>query len=240
MADESPATSTVAPDSLVYMTGALARYDEFAEWYEQWTSDFGPSLISAHPELTPPLAGLRVLDLACGHGRLTRDLARAGAKVVGVDISAALLDRARAKDTVGIDYIQADLTRTPSWWDGHFFDGCTCELALMDIDDLSGALSTVATVLCPGGWFVASIVHPCFPGDDKGLSSWPTEGGYDAEGWWTSPDHNPNGARIRVGATHHKLSTYLNGLLNAELDLERMVEPPAPVPTFLLWRCRRL
>lgn len=221
------------------MASEAARYDEFAEWYEQWTSGFGPTLISAHPELMPPLSGLRVLDLACGHGRLTRDLARAGAKVVGVDFSVALLDRARANDSSGISYVLADVTRTPTWWDGHPFDGCTCELAMMDIDDLSGALSTVATVLRPGGWFVASIVHPCFPGNDNGLSSWPAEGDYEAEGWWTSPHHNPNGARIRVGATHRKLSTYLNGLLDAGFELERIVEPAASIPTFLLWRCRR-
>jgi 2-polyprenyl-3-methyl-5-hydroxy-6-metoxy-1,4-benzoquinol methylase len=187
----------------------------------------------------PPLAGLRVLDLACGHGRLSRDLARADAMVVGVDLSAALLDKARAKDSTGIDYVHADVTQAPGWWDGRRFDGCTCELALMDIDDLPGTLATVATVLRPGGWFVASIVHPCFPGSDNGLSSWPADSGYDAEVRWTSPDHNPDGARVRVGATHRKLSTYLNGLLDADLELERIIEPPAPVPTFLMWRCRR-
>jgi hypothetical protein len=50
---------------------------------------------------------------------------------------------------------------------------------------------------------------------------------------------NPHGARIRVGATHRKLSTYLNGLLDAGFELERIVEPAASLPTFLLWRCRR-
>jgi len=59
------------------------------------------------------------------------------------------------------------------------------------------------------------------------------------EGWWTSPDHNPDGVRIRVGATHRKLSTFLNALLDAELEAERFVEPPAPVPMYLLWRYRR-
>jgi 2-polyprenyl-3-methyl-5-hydroxy-6-metoxy-1,4-benzoquinol methylase len=221
------------------MEGTLARYDEFAEWYEHWTADFGPPLIAAQAELLPPLAGLRVLDLACGHGRLSRELARGGAEVVGVDQSAGLLDLARARDSVGVDYIQADVTEAPRWWDGRPFDGCTCELALMDIDDFAGALATVTTVVRPGGWFVASIVHPCFPGSDSGLSSWPVDGGYDDEVWWTSSDHNPNGARRRVGATHRKLATYVNGLLNARLELEFLAEPPAPVPTFLLWRCRR-
>jgi hypothetical protein len=109
----------------------------------------------------------------------------------------------------------------------------------MDIDDLPGALATVAAVLRPGGWFVASVVHPCFPGNDAGRSSWPPNGGYDAEGWWTSADHNTEGVRVRVGSTHRRLSTLLNGLLEAGLWPERFVEPSAPIPTYLLWRCRK-
>jgi len=99
----------------------------------------------------------------------------------------------------------------------------------MDIDDLAGTLSTVTTVLRPGGWFVASIVHPCFLGSERGRSSWPPGEGYEREGWWTSPEHNPDGVRIRVGATHRKLSTVLNALLEAGLDAERFAEPPAAV-----------
>jgi hypothetical protein len=149
-----------------------------------------------------------------------------------------MLAKARATGSEGIAYILADVTRHPAWWDERPFDGCTCELALMDIDDLAGTLSTVTTVLRPGGWFVASIVHPCFPGNERGQSNWPPGEGYEREGWWTSPDHNPEGVRIRVGATHRKLSTFLNALLDAGLEAERFVEPPAPVPTYLLWRCR--
>jgi SAM-dependent methyltransferase len=218
---------------------AVARYDGFAEWYAQWIGD-KPPLIAAHPELLPAVDGERVLDIACGQGRMSRYLARQGADVTGVDISAAMLGKARAAGPQDITYARADVTRPPAaWWDGRPFDGCTSELALMDIDDLAGALSTVTTVLRPGGWFVASVVHPCFPGNDTGQSSWPPEGGYEREGWWTSPDHNPEGARIRVGATHRKLSTFLNALLDAGLEAERFIEPPAPVPAFLLWRCRR-
>ena len=220
------------------MARALARYDEFAEWYEQWIGD-APSLIAAQDGLLPPVAGARVLDLACGQGRMSRYLARRGADVLGVDLSAAMLSKARAAGPAGITYLRADVTGAPTWWDGRPFDGCTCELALMDIDDLAGALATVAAVLRPGGWFVASIVHPCFPGNGRGQSSWPPEEGYDREGWWTSPGHNPDGARIRVGATHRKLSTVLNALRDAGLDAERFAEPSAPVPTYLLWRCRR-
>jgi SAM-dependent methyltransferase len=220
------------------VTLARARYDDFAEWYEQWIGD-GPPLLAAHGDLLPAMTGERVLDVACGQGRMSRYLARLGAEVVGVDISAAMLDKARVIGPEDITYVCADVTRRPAWWDGRPFGGCTCELALMDIDDLAGTLSTVATVLRPGGWFVASIVHPCFPGTEQGCSSWPPGGGYECEGWWISPDHNPAGVRIRVGATHRKLSTVLNSLRDAGLEAERFAEPPAPVPTYLMWRCRR-
>jgi SAM-dependent methyltransferase len=217
---------------------ATARYDEFADWYEQWVVD-KPPLIAAHADLLPAVTGERVLDIACGQGRMSRYLAGLGLEVTGVDISAAMLGKARATGPEDIAYICADITEHPSWWDGRPFDGCTCDLALMDIDDLAGTLSTVATVLRQGGWFVASIVHPCMPGSERGRSSWPPEGGYENEGWWISQEHNPEGVRIRVGATHRKLSTFLNALLDAGLEAERFVEPPALIPTYLLWRCRR-
>jgi 2-polyprenyl-3-methyl-5-hydroxy-6-metoxy-1,4-benzoquinol methylase len=139
-----------------------ARYDQFAEWYQQWIGD-APPLIAAHAGLLPAVTGDRVLDIACGQGRMSRYLASLGADVTGIDISAAMLGKARAAGPDNITYIHIDVTRHLAWWDGRPFDGCTCDLALMDIDDLAGTLSTVTAVLRPGGWFVASIVHRAFP-----------------------------------------------------------------------------
>jgi 2-polyprenyl-3-methyl-5-hydroxy-6-metoxy-1,4-benzoquinol methylase len=130
------------------VTQAQARYDEFAEWYEQWIGDASPR-IAAQDGLLPAVTGDRVLDIACGQGRMSRYLAMLGADVVGIDISAAMLAVARAAGPESITYLHADVTRHLSWWDGRPFDGCTC------------------------------------------------------------------------------------------LEAEHFAEPPAPVPTYLLWRCRR-
>jgi hypothetical protein len=84
------------------------------------------------------------------------------------------------------------------------------------------------------------MVHPCFPGGDVGLSSWPPERSYFDEGRWTSAAHDPDGVRSRVGSSHRTLSTYLNTLIAAGFAIDRVIEPPASAPTSLLLRCRRL
>ena len=219
------------------------RYDEIADWYSAWVGDGDGLIADGVGDLLPPtLRGARVLDVACGHGRASRGLARLGADVVGVDISAPLIASARAREveeTLGIEYHAADVVEPDKWWDGAFFDGAVCEMAVMDIDDIGGTVKAVAATLRPRGWFLISMVHPCFPGNEAGLSSWPPEQSYFFEGRWTSPDHNPDGVRLRVGSSHRTLSTYLNALVDAGFVLERVVEPPAPVPMILLLGCRR-
>src|SRR5262245_26981131 len=142
---------------------ADTAYDRIADWYDSWIE--GWRLVCG--DLLPAdLAGLRVLDAACGQGRAARDLARRGAAVVGVDVSARLVARARAIEAdrpLGARYVMADLAYPDAWWDGTPFDGVVCEMAFMDVADLGGCLAAAVGALAPGGWFVASLVHPCFP-----------------------------------------------------------------------------
>jgi SAM-dependent methyltransferase len=231
----------------------LARYDAVFEFYTEFAPDiYDDPPMTALLQLIGDVTNFQLLDLACGHGRLTRELARRGAHVVGVDISAALLGVARAlemKQSLQVAYIRADaaavaLERT-------IFDGVTCSFGLSDIEHLEGAIATVARVLRPGGFFAFSLLHPCFPGweSKQATPSWSPERGYYAEGWWRprSPAH---GLRPRVGATHRMLSSYLNTFARYRLVIEQMVEPPppsdwltepprdGPVPIYLVGRCR--
>ncbi len=54
--------------------------------------------------------GLRVLDVGCGTGRHARALAAAGARPIGLDLSAALLRRARE---AGVPLVRADMRALP-------------------------------------------------------------------------------------------------------------------------------
>ena len=51
------------------MAQALARYDDFAEWYEHWIGD-APPLIAAHVGLLPVVTGERVLDIEIGRAHV--------------------------------------------------------------------------------------------------------------------------------------------------------------------------
>lgn len=158
------------------MKGAPARYDEIAGFYDGVVGDaVDDPATGALLDLAGFARRLRLLDLACGQGRIARELARRGARVVGVDISEALLDKARAAENaepLGISYLHADVT-SPASLAGEIFDGVVCNFGLSDIDDLAAALATIARVLRTGGWFALSILHPCFPGwDADAPSSW--------------------------------------------------------------------
>jgi ubiquinone/menaquinone biosynthesis C-methylase UbiE len=232
-----------------------ARYDGVAELYEQFAPDvYNDPPMAALLRLIGDVSGFRLLDLACGHGRLTRELARRGGTVVGVDISAALLNLAGAREAelpLKIAYVQADAS-SPKTLLGEKFDGVVCCFGLSDIDNLDGAIATVARVLRAGGFFTFSILHPCFPGweSKQAQPSWQPESGYYTEGWWlaASPAH---GLRPKVGAHHRMLSTYLNTCIRHNLVVEELVEPPpssdwlaeapitGPVPVYLVASCRR-
>jgi len=89
---------------------------------------------------------------------------RRGARVVGIDISHALLDKAWAEyeEPLGVTCLSVDAT-SPRALEREVFDGVACNHGLADIDNLDATLATVARVLRPGGWcrlFHASPVLP--------------------------------------------------------------------------------
>lgn len=239
-----------------------ATYDDIADWYDEALRSgplgrFQDLAISRVLDLAGEVDGRRICDLACGQGILSRRLAGLGAVVIGVDISEGMLDLARRyerDEPRGVDYVCGDARSLPEFPE-EAFDGLVCNLALMDIPDLDATLRTISRVLRPGGRFVFSITHPCFPTPSLGWTSRvdgdlePEIPNYFAEGFWRRI--NPEGVRGRVGSHHRTLSTYVNALARAGLKIERLDEPRATgdlaeripgyreVPPFLVARCTK-
>lgn len=227
-------------------------YDAVADWYDEFVSSpLHAGARAALLELIGNVAGQRICDLCCGQGVVSRQLAKRGARLVGIDIALRLLEiatRYEREERLGIDYLHGDAQELAMVRDASF-DGVVCHLALMDIPDLAAALRTVARILAPGGWFAFTIVHPCFQTPHSDWLAQPdgrlarVVRGYFAEGFWRS--ENASGVRGKVGAYHRTLGTYLNALSAAGFSLEQLSEPieagehGREVPWILLGRCRR-
>jgi len=94
-----------------------ARYDAVADFYARSFDSADDSVSLALLGLLGRPNGLHILDVACGHGRITRELARRGANVVGIDISERMIrmaQEAEQNEPLGIRYIRADVTAPTS------------------------------------------------------------------------------------------------------------------------------
>lgn len=110
--------------------------------------------------LLPPLDGLRVLDAGCGSGVYAGLLAERGARVTGIDESAAMLAHARRRLAgTGVELRTADL-RAPLPFADASFDGVVSALVLHYLRDWSAPLAELRRVLRPGGWLAFSTHHP--------------------------------------------------------------------------------
>ena len=242
------------------MKNTKAPYDSIATWYDEQVRSLPltETLILPHlPQLLGNVAASSVCDLGCGQGVVSRWLAEQSATVVGVDLSSALLAIAQRYENdqpLEITY-QQDNAESLTTLHDESFDGLICNLALMDMADLTAVFTAVFRVLKQGGWFIFSLTHPCFQTpnaywqhlEDGQINRVIT--GYFEEGFWRSD--NPRGVRGQVGAYHRTLSTYLNTLVAAGFHFEQMLEPQAKpdiveqlsgynyVPAFMIMRAQK-
>ena len=100
--------------------------------------------------------GMRAVDVACGSGALTRELAGAvgsDGAVIGVDVSAAMLRRARSREpgrgAARPEYRQGDALELPLA-DGSF-DAATIAFGLRNVGDYRRALAEMTRVVRAGG-----------------------------------------------------------------------------------------
>jgi SAM-dependent methyltransferase len=137
--------------------------DDYLYFYEDLLPD---ALSDAQTELIWRLlglqAGMRILDLACGHGRIANRLAARGCQVTGFDATPLFLDHARrdaADRGVTVEYVEGDMRALP--WERHFDRVVSWFTAFGYFDDAGNrqVLAQIAQVLKPGGRVVFDLMN---------------------------------------------------------------------------------
>jgi SAM-dependent methyltransferase len=148
----------------------------------------------------------RALDAACGTGRHAQYLRARGHRVLGVDGSAGMLERARAR-LPDVDFRAGDLTALPVETAG--VDLTVCALALAHCRDLLPALRELARVTRPGGRVLLSDQHPLAVA-------------LGGQAFFLAAD----GTAAFVKNHFHPHGAYLKAFAQAGLDVLECAEPP--------------
>lgn len=137
--------------------------DSVPENYDRY---MGPMLFEPYAEdLVARLKlreGMRVLEVACGTGIVTRRLREAlpaSAKLIATDLSEPMLAFARRKFSSGesIEWQQADALALP--FADQSFDAVLCQFGLMFVPDKPAALREMHRVLASGGQLLFNTWH---------------------------------------------------------------------------------
>jgi SAM-dependent methyltransferase len=118
-------------------------------------------------------AGLPVLELACGTGRVAIPIAREGVRVVGLDVTPAMLDRAREKSAnfANVCWVEGDM-RSFALEDrfGLVYIPARSFQHLLTVEDQLSCLRCIHQHLAPGGRLAIDIFNP----DIVAIAQWMT------------------------------------------------------------------
>jgi len=144
----------------------LAKFSALAQ---SWWDPAGPSkpLHELNPvrlrylDLAAGLSDARALDVGCGGGILAEAMARSGARVLGIDLSQAVLDVAELhalEGNVAVEY-RAVAAEDLALEQPGAFDLVTCMEMLEHVPDPKASIAALATLVRPGGSVVVSTLN---------------------------------------------------------------------------------
>lgn len=203
-------------DGLVNHEGVTVARRDAVTGYRQWAPSYDEPRNSLfdldEPVVHEILDALPVggaLDAACGTGRFAEHLAARGYRVVGVDLSPEMLERARAR-VPQAEFRAGKLSALPL--DDDAVDVVVCGLALAHEPELGPVMAEFSRVLRPGGHVVISDIH-----HERILLGSVVEA------------LGPGGEPGQVPTYRHTTGDVLRAALSAGLQVRRCEEPRSPV-----------
>jgi SAM-dependent methyltransferase len=220
-----------------------AAFDRYTSSEDSFSENIERPVIES---LLGDLRGASALDLGCGSGVYATRLAARGAHVVGVDLSAAMIDLARERaraQGAALDWLVADISRPLPFADAQF-DLLFTATVLHYVEDLSAVMREVARLLRPRGRLIASLLHPMstarFPlhqGEAVKLDRWDGRAEWPAryfgaarrsiETPWLGFGEVKD-AGHRLDCFHHTVSDYFAAVQSAGLCVTHLREPAPP------------
>ena len=145
----------------------LAKFSDLAHRWWDLDSEFRPlhqinPLRLAWIDKQCQLRGLQALDIGCGGGILADSMARQGAHVLGVDLSAKALKIAQLHaleaETPNVDYREVSAEALAEEMPAQF-DVVTCMEMLEHVPDPASVVRACASLVKPGGWVFFSTIN---------------------------------------------------------------------------------
>ena len=145
----------------------LAKFSDLAHRWWDPESEFRP-LHQINPlrlewiDRLAGLAGKRVIDIGCGGGILSDSMARKGALVTGIDLSAKALRVAQLHaleaGTANVSYEEISAEAMAQEHPGEF-DVVTCMEMLEHVPDPGSVVRACSALVKPGGWVFLSTLN---------------------------------------------------------------------------------
>lgn len=145
----------------------LAKFSDLAHRWWDLDGEFRP-LHQINPlrlgwiDDLAPLAGRRVLDVGCGGGVLSDAMARRGAHVLGIDLSAKALKVAQLHaleaGTEAVEYREVSAESLAEELPASF-DTVSCMEMLEHVPDPAAVVRACAALVKPGGWVFFSTLN---------------------------------------------------------------------------------
>lgn len=203
--------------------------------YDIWRDQLNtPAFIALLPDIKESIG----LDIGCGDGHNSKQIAAYCKKLICIDISDKLLDEAKKELMPDNLTFQKENAAQLSFKDD-YFNFIVATMSFMDMAEMSNVLAEVNRVLMPSGFLQFSIIHPCF-NEHKG--TWIVDDGDNSLGFlmkdyfvenqgeiheWKHKKSPKDTKPFRVPRFSKPLHAWVNLLSSNGFYIETLAEPYA-------------